>query len=1405
MATCVDITEQKKSQAELQKTDQWLRLALRSAKQGIYDLNIKTGEVKLSEDYADLLGYDSLAPSFQTKFLDENIHPDDRERATEIYQAYLKGDLEQYRAEFRLRTKTGGWKWVLSLGKIVSSGANGEPLRMIGTHTDISSIKETEYALRAIEQRLNAILLGAPVLLFGVDRQGLITYSTGKALQSTGLKPNQNVGVSFFELYKNVPGASENMNRALNGETVQFAIEAGPYCFEAFYIPDVNERGVVTGVIGMGLDVTERKRAAQNLEKKNRELKEVIDAIDRSSLVSMTDQNGIIVKVNKRFCEISGYTEAELIGQSHRLISSGYHSPVFWEEFWSTIRSGSTWHGIIRNKTKTGSYYWVDTTVNPIANEQGEVTHFLSIRQDITDLIQSRGKLEESEERLQQIISVTGIGVFDHDQINNTIYWSPELIAIFGFAPNEVITLEKYFSHVHPEDRDFIANEVKRAHSAGGDGSFNVTHRIQDTQGNQKWIKIRSATHFLENDGKRIAIRTIGAMEDVTDRVIAQNRLRESEFKFRSLFELSPLGIAMNDFKTGAFLECNDAVFKPTGYTRDEFLALTYWEITPRKYENEEALQLDLLLKTGYYGPFEKEYIKKDGTTYPVLLHGFRLIDLEGREIIWSVVQDMSDRERAEKALLESEATLRKAQEVAKLGSWRMNMKTRTIEWSDEACRIINSPVGKVTRADFSKYIHSDDRDRVTAEWTMAIKGQPYNVVYRIVVEDKIKWIHERTEPTLADDGSVVLMVGTIQDITAQKVLQDANLIFNQSQLLTGVGSWRASIVNNELFWSDSVYQLHGLDESEGFITFKRYLEAVHPQDRKRVRQTLEETIYAKQTFETEYRVPLPEGMRWLSLKGQVLFDQQDLPIEVYGIVRDITVEKRNTEELVAARKQAEEASVIKDEFLSVMSHEIRTPLNSVIGLSNLLVRRNPREDQVEVIKTLKNSADNLMHLVNDILDFNKIRSGKVKLEVIEFNLHELLRQHYASVVALTHDKGLELKFQIDPEVPPVILGDVTRLNQILTNLLSNAIKFTHHGSVKLKTSLVARIGNRYTISFAVSDTGVGIPASKHETIFQPFHQSEAHTARKFGGTGLGLSIVKSLVELKGGTIQVDSVPGQGSTFTVTLGFKTKAKAPEEAKAEPAIYRDEKPGSSPDSPFVLYVEDVESNRFLIENLLRDAGIHCTAVSSGRAALKFTALKKFDVILMDLQMPGLDGYETSTRILKQVRGKNRTTPIIAFTAEAYSATLKEKTLQHQIPYVISKPFDPEKLIEKIRLYATPNRPEKPWYSFSFYDKAFGDVKVKNKIRKAIVRDLQRFKRGVEKHSEKRNLEGLRKEAHRIRPIIKNLAMDSLLLELDKIREHDFYNKDVGKSVTQIRRLVDRLTKTIEKLDLSKNKL
>jgi signal transduction histidine kinase/CheY-like chemotaxis protein/HPt (histidine-containing phosphotransfer) domain-containing protein/CHASE3 domain sensor protein len=423
------------------------------------------------------------------------------------------------------------------------------------------------------------------------------------------------------------------------------------------------------------------------------------------------------------------------------------------------------------------------------------------------------------------------------------------------------------------------------------------------------------------------------------------------------------------------------------------------------------------------------------------------------------------------------------------------------------------------------------------------------------------------------------------------------------------------------------------------------------------------------------YKRPVDGRIVWVNSLGHVVKDASGTPTDMFGVTQDITDAKMLEVALTFARENAEETTQTKSMFLANMSHEIRTPMNAIIGLSHLALRTDLTDKQRDYLAKIHGAGTALLSIINDILDFSKIEADRLDLERTEFRLHDVISAVTAVTGLKAHEKGLELLIDVPPTVPPFLLGDPTRLGQILTNLVNNAVKFTERGEIRLRVEPIARVGDSCELRFAVQDTGIGMTPKQASRLFEPFMQADNSTTRKYGGTGLGLTICRRMVELMGGEISIESEPGKGSTFSFTVKLDVgdgTALAADAARDNVDAIRF--PGLR-----VLLAEDNEINQQIAVELLQGTGASVDVAHHGAEAVeKILRGGDYHLVLMDMQMPEMDGYEATARIRASDFAD---LPIIAMTAHA-TAEDRQRCLDAGMNDHVTKPIDPALLFAAV---------------------------------------------------------------------------------------------------------------------------
>ncbi|PCD03891.1 hypothetical protein COC42_06070 [Sphingomonas spermidinifaciens] len=581
--------------------------------------------------------------------------------------------------------------------------------------------------------------------------------------------------------------------------------------------------------------------------------------------------------------------------------------------------------------------------------------------------------------------------------------------------------------------------------------------------------------------------------------------------------------------------------------------------------------------------------------------------------------------------------------------------------------------------------IHAEDRARVARVCHSLLEGvESPTCTYRQKRRDgSYAWLEANYRLVRAPDGTPVEFVASVRDIgqrhaaeveaaRAAAQIEESYRLLMLAERMAGVGHWRYDIVDGSLFWSSEVFRIHGLDPGteppiEGGIDY------YHPDDRPMVRNLIDRAIEKGEGWSFRARLIRADGeTRQVESFGQAERAPGGAVLGIVGVFRDVTAQAEIEAELIAARDRAQALADARSAFVATVSHEIRTPMTGVLGMIELLCTKPDPAAHQRYLDSLEQSASLLMGVLDDVLDFSKIESGALALESIDFDLGDLARSTLDLFGHAASQKGLSLSLSLPVGRGLMVRGDPVRLRQVIANLVSNAVKFTPAGGIELSLSL-AGSGSQRLLRGKVRDTGIGITPDAIERLFEPFVQAEPSTSRHFGGTGLGLAITRRLIEAMGGRITVESAPGKGACFSFEVRLAAAAGQP---IAEP---RAAAPAVAPLS--LLLAEDNAINRMLVEALVRRDGHAITSVENGRLAVEAAAERHYDAILMDMQMPELDGL-AATRAIREGGGPNAATPIIALTADA---ALERRTLYDDagLTDLMTKPIDGAALIDRLR--------------------------------------------------------------------------------------------------------------------------
>ena len=683
-------------------------------------------------------------------------------------------------------------------------------------------------------------------------------------------------------------------------------------------------------------------------------------------------------------------------------------------------------------------------------------------------------------------------------------------------------------------------------------------------------------------------------------------------------------------------------------------------------------------------------------------LHRSINYSIERSKLLKSLSENTRMLEEKTADLLREKQKLAEAQKLAHIGSWELNIKDGSFTCSDELYYIfgLDPKECEITYELFLHYIHPEDKSFVKFVIEESVKDlQSFDFFHRIICQQQqIKTLHARGELLLGKEGTILRIVGTEQDVTRRKKEEQ-----HEQLAMVAIKSYNAVTIAdqegkiewvNEGFTKLFGYKLEDVKGTYGEILQRAGTElSIEAGFYKSLRKKKKPLSYENKNYSKDGNV------YWVLTSLTPILNDKGKVEKIISIDSDITKQKNAEQELIIANRiaeyslskgnraldelhkaklQLEESLKVKEQFLANMSHEIRTPMNAIIGFTNLLLKNEFSPENKQYLNAIRTSGENLLVIINDILDFSKLESGKINFEFIQFNFPNLISMLIDLMLPKAVEKKIHLFSALDPNIPDYLIGDPTRLNQILINLVGNAIKFTNQGEVKLSVDIANETEDEIEIKFAITDTGIGIAAENLPKIFESFTQATNSTTRKYGGTGLGLSITKQLVELQGGKIDVTSELEKGSCFSLNLKFEKNSQSED---AILSAYEEFELKFPLEGIKVLLVEDNVLNQMLATKILSNWKCDTDVAENGLIASEKINQHNYDIVLMDIQLPEMDGYEATHFIRNKTLAPTCNTPIIAMTAHAF-ADEAEKCIKSGMNDYISKPFDEKKLYAKI---------------------------------------------------------------------------------------------------------------------------
>ncbi|MGH8220922.1 MAG: PAS domain-containing protein [Steroidobacteraceae bacterium] len=884
--------------------------------------------------------------------------------------------------------------------------------------------------------------------------------------------------------------------------------------------------------------------------------------------------------------------------------------------------------------------------------------------------LQSRLETVAPEQRTERASLSVLEGHWEMDLVGRTFWNSASFQALLGHEAKPLEgSLDLAREMTHPDDYKLAKDVSQRLTERGA--PYDVTVRLRTLKGEYRWFRMRGGVSERNAEGQ--VVRIAGSVQDIHDQKVAEDALREVRARFER---------AVNGTQDGLW-EIDLAQEPPRFWFSARFHALLGYgagELPDHRGALRELIHpedvpqyeqsVELLRTQGIVRELELRMRTRAGEYRWCLLRGTPERDIDGRFIRNAgSMRDVTETRAARESLVEAEQAARAAalearhaadrlefaQRAGRIGSFDIPLQTggapaylsHTLLELNGVDRLERTP----TARDWMNLLEPSDRAQWIEERDAAAREhRPFFREYVLKLpEGGRRWLQTHARFQCDEEGQPQRLLGATIDITGLKEAEQARrgAEARLERILRGTndGPWEYDVASDSYWLAPAFLEVCGYGP-ELVPTREAMKQLIHPEDVERQQLAFKHCLQGAEPYDCEFRVRQSDGhYRWFRSRGICELDSQGQPIRVSGALQDISERREYQRALIEAREAAEAANRAKSEFLANMSHEIRTPMNGVIGMTELMLDTGLNSVQRDYAETIRDSAGALLTVINDILDFSKIEAGKLDLELIDMNLRDALEDVARLLAIQAHAKGLELILRIDAGVPEWVVGDPARLRQVLLNLAGNAVKFTARGEVTLTAYVVSSGFDAVMLRCEVRDTGPGIAPERLDALFKPFSQLDASTTRRFGGTGLGLSIVRRLATLMGGDAGVTSELGVGSTFWFTARLKATRAPTHRPNAHNGLADLRALHAR-----ILLAEDNPVNQKVARALLERLGVAVEIVANGRDAVEAWLRGGFDLIVMDCQMPEVDGYE-ATREIRHLEAGGRRTPIVALTANA----------------------------------------------------------------------------------------------------------------------------------------------------------
>lgn len=1244
---------------------------------------------------------------------------------------------------------------------------------------------------KIIEDQLSRLSLVAKANKDGViftDLKGNITWANESYGALIGCEPSELIGHSPVEICKGPltdESTFEEMVQAFfNGSGFDLNIicykkDGSWFWGHLVCQPLYNEKNQITEFFGTIRDVSDEKSSQEKLKVLS------LIAEDNINAVIIADKEGKITWVNKSFVQMTGYTLEESFGKKPGHLLQGPESDIKTIDYLSNqIKKGEPFQAEILNYTKWKKPYWLRLQGQPIKNEKGELIGFFALEENIT-------QEKENEGRFRKVLENIGDNVWEHDLKTGITYFSKSDNNFLGYSTTELTNnQELWWNSVHKEDLHLLIESDKKYKSSGSE-SHNLEYRIINRDGSIKWVLDRGVV--IERDFTGKPLRITGTHTDITAIKHIESELANRVKQFQSLSENIPGVLYEYEFRkdgTEGLRYISPAIEKIFGIRPDQFNDyIDYIHPDDRKIilqGNKESRD--------HLKPFYAEarlIVPGKELKWHSVHSSFSYKTETGDDIFTGLMLDITNRKTAEQKLDEQRAFYedilnKMPADIVVFNPYHQylfvnpkaipddNTRTWVIGKKDEEyCNYRGLPSHVIeNRKEVFRQTLSTKLDVEWEEKLISTTGQEHFLLRRLF-------------PVLDKDKNVTQVIGYGIDITERKTAEQTIRV-NEEKYRGIIDNMNLGLMeidkNGKIdFANQTLLNMADLsvEEAVGYnaINFL-HAESIYP-----VKQKMQNRSSGiSEAYETQTDIKGKKG--WWFVSSAPKYSSFGEHTGSTVICLDITKQKSLEQELIQSREQAELLAKTKEIFLANMSHEIRTPMNAIIGMGNQLGKTELNEQQSFYLNTIKTAAENLLVIVNDILDLSKIEAGKLTIEKIGFEPQKVIQNAIQVLLYKAEEKGLKLTNSFcDTHLANVLIGDPYRLNQVILNLMSNAIKFTEKGSVNIECRVTKEDDSSQTVRFSIIDTGIGMDRQFVEKLFDKFSQEYESISRKYGGTGLGMSICKELVNLMGGTIHVESEKGEGTTIQFEITYEKGSVTNLDRNEDIVVSSDLLKGKT-----ILITDDNEMNRLVASTILSNYGAITMEASDGQLAIELNKENNPDLILMDIQMPVMNGYIST----KNIRSQGYKAPIIALTANAIRGE-HEKCLAAGMNDYISKPFKEEDFLRKIAHWLQTNlkseqkikagseivnTKETQYFDLSgLRSISQGNENFVNKMIQLFIDQGPTTLDEMKKAYDEMAFEKVKKLAHRLKPSIDNLGIEMIKSD---IREIEKKAVEYGKS-------------------------